>query len=174
MSETTNATPVAEKKTRVAKANVTTNGNVLTFTFASGNTMNVDYDKLTDAMKVRSGLHGLEQKFRDSYAGAESADEAYGMAQKVMDHVFDPTEPKWNSGREGGPSEDSLDLLAQAIVIASEAKGKTRKLDNIRVFLDTIDKAGRAKLRTDPGVMVALATLKAAKATDGALDSIPD
>lgn len=158
-----NQTVETPKAVRVPKASVTNEGLVLKFEFANGNEFRFGYSDLTEELRIRAAMHGLEQKIRDSYAGAKSADEAQGLAEKVIDTL---REGKWNAGRaDGGPSEDSLDLLAQAVVNAYAAQGVAKDLAAMRTALEALDKAGRAKIRAKGSVMIELAKIKAARQT---------
>lgn len=152
-----------EKRTRVAKAKVTVEGMILSFAFANGEIEMFDTSTLTQELQHRAMLHGVEQKLRDCYAGAESAAEAQGLWQKVADSL---NAGQWNVKGESGPLEGSLDLLAKAMVAAYAAKGVAKDATAIRVFLGTQDKAARTKLRNHPGIAVELAKLKTATQSD--------
>lgn len=168
MSETTVVNPetTAEvvKVARVAKAKVELEGTKLVFTFANGNVSTVDASALPASITERAIMHGIEQKLRDSYAGAKSADEAQGLFSKVMDNLV---AGEWNGGRASGePAEDSLDMLAQAIVNAYASQGVTKDLAAIRAYVESLAKTDRTKLRAKSSVMVELAKLRAAKKSD--------
>jgi len=159
--ENTEVVNVAEKSVRVPKAKVEVSGRVLTFAFANGETRTMDVEQLAKVIRERAEVHGIEQKLRDSYAGAKSADEAVGLFDKVTDHLTDPIDPKWNAGRDGEPSEDSLDLLAKAMVAAYAKKGMAKDQATVRAYLETLDKSGRAKLRAVESIALELVVLKA-------------
>jgi hypothetical protein len=160
----TPAAPAAAPK-KTPKATVTLDGTVLTFTFGGTNVRKADATQLTPDLYKRAALHGLEQKLRDTYAGAKTSDEALAMFEKTTEHLFRAVEPSWTAGRDSGPSEDSLDMLAEAIVNAAAKTPNPKDLTSVRAKLEAADKATRAIYRSVPEVIVELAALKAAKAT---------
>lgn len=151
--------PTTEKATRVAKAKVEVQDNVLLFTFADNSgSLKVDVSTFADVIRARGLVHGIEQKIRDSYAGAKSASEAYGLAQKVVDQL---TAGEWNAKGEGRSEEDSIEKLVRAVFNALLGQGKTEgeataKAESVRGF----DKTKRAAVRSIPAVAVELAKLK--------------
>ena len=154
------------KKKRVSKANVTVEGNVLTFAFAHGETVVLDAATLSAEIRNRAMLHGLEQKIRDSYAGSPTAQEAMGEALKVVDTISGKNGvPTWNAKSEGGEGATPTTLLAQAVVNAYAAKGKAFTLDEVKAQLEAMSKEDRATIRARESVAVELAKLRAAKAT---------
>lgn len=159
VTETTAPVPVPEKATRVAKAKVEVQDNTLTFNFADGQgTFSVNVLTLPDAIRNRGLVHGIEQKLRDSYAGAKSASEAYGLAQKVLDQI---RAGEWNAKADGSGADDSIDKLVKAVTNAYLAMGKdvetaSAKGESVRAY----DKAKRAQVRSIPAVAVELAKLK--------------
>lgn len=156
--------PVPEKTVRVAKAKVEVSGNTLTFNFADGQgTFSVDVTGLPESIRARGLVHGIEQKLRDSYAGAKSASEAYGLAQKVLDQLL---AGEWNAKADGSGADDSIDKLVRAVTNAYLAMGKdaetaTAKGESVRAY----DKAKRAAVRSIPAVAAELAKLKTSTMT---------
>lgn len=149
---------------RVPKATVTVEGTVLTFAFAHGETRTFDGASLSTDLQTRAMIHGLEQKIRDSYAGAKTSDEALGMAEKVMDTLRGG---EWSAKREGsGPGEGSLEQLARAMVNAWAAKGIAKDFDAVLELVKGMDKAGRAAIRNREAVAIELAKLRAKAPTE--------
>ncbi len=70
----------------MAKAQITTTNGSLVATFATGQVIEVNPSELSPDIQRRLLLHGLEQKIRDSYAGA-TTQEAYGLAMKVVESL---------------------------------------------------------------------------------------
>ena len=154
----TPVTPVSTAKARVAKAKVEVQGNVLTFAFANGVSRIVNTGELPADITARAIVHGIEQKLRDCYAGAESPDQAVGYFDKVLDSL---KANQWNIKGEGKSEEDSIDRLVTALFNALIANGKDEatartKSESVR----TMDKTQRAKVRSIPAVAVELAKLK--------------
>ncbi len=158
-TENTPVTPVSPTtKTRVSKAKVEVNGQSLTFAFAHGITRTVNTGELPADITARAIVHGIEQKLRDCYAGAESPDQAVGYFDKVLDSL---KMNQWNIKGEGKSEEDSIDKLVKAVTNAYLAMGKdaetaASKGESIRDY----DKAKRAQVRSIPAVAVELAKLK--------------
>lgn len=144
---------------RTPKATVTVEEFTLTFTFANGETKTINAKDLEQAIQDRAMVHGLEQKIRDSYAGAKSADEALGMASKVIDTLISG---EWSAKREGGVSEGSIEQLARAMVMAWAEKGKEVSFDDTLAYVQGQTKEQRAALRARPAVAVALAKVRTA------------
>lgn len=152
------AAPVVTSKTRVAKAKVEVNGSVLTFAFANGVSRIVNTGELPADITARAIVHGIEQKLRDCYAGAESPDQAVGYFDKVLDSL---KANQWNIKGEGKSEEDSIDRLVTALFNALVANGKDAETAQAKAeSVRTMDKAQRAKVRSIPTVAVELAKLK--------------
>ena len=143
---------------RTPKATVTVNGFVLTFDFANGETRTLDAMTLDQSIRDRAVVHGLEQKIRDSYAGAKTPDEALGMADKVLDTLRGG---EWSAKREGGMAEGSIEILARAMVNAWASKGIEKSYDETLELVKGMDKEGRAAIRSRESVAIELAKLKA-------------
>ncbi len=89
----------------------------LEFEFCTGEVLVASLRELDNATVERLAMHGLEQKLRDSYAGAEP-EEAYGLAAKVWDRLL---AGHWVTPRSaGGPKGD---ILLRALVESPGAVG---------------------------------------------------
>lgn len=143
---------------RTPKATVTVEDFVLTFAFANGETRTLDAMTLDQSIRDRAIVHGLEQKIRDSYAGAKTPDEALGLADKVLDTLRGG---EWSAKREGGVAEGSIEILARAMVNAWAAKGIEKTFEDTLELVKGMDKEGRAAIRSRESVAIELAKLKA-------------
>lgn len=143
---------------RTPKATVAVEGFVLTFAFTNGETRTLDAMTLAQSIRDRAIVHGLEQKIRDSYAGAKSSDEALGMADKVLDTL---RSGEWSAKREGGVAEGSIEILARAMVNAWAAKGIEKPYDAVLAIVQGMTKEDRAAVRSRESVAIELAKLKA-------------
>lgn len=144
---------------RVAKASVNVEGTVLSFVFANGQTLTIDGAALDGSIREKAVMHGLEQKIRDSYAGADGPDEAQGLAQKVIDTLMGG---EWSTRREGGSSEGSVEQLARAVVNAFASNGVAKDYAEILSYVQGLTKEQRAAIRSRESVAVELAKIKAA------------
>jgi len=149
-------------KTRIASVSVDAEAGTLRFVFAHGATLSVSLSDFTSEIRHRLAIHGLEQKIRDSYAGASSPDEAYGFASKVLDAL---KSGQWSVRGSAEPRQDSAELLAQAVVAAAAAAGRTLDLDAVKARIKGLDKSTLAKLRSDPRVAAELARLRGKSAS---------
>ncbi|HEX6824780.1 MAG TPA: hypothetical protein VF077_00575 [Nitrospiraceae bacterium] len=156
------------KAPRVAKATVRVEGQILIFTFANKAVLQADYSLLTDDLKLKAGMHGLEQRIRDTYAGAKTPDEAEGLARKVWDVLS--VEKAWSVKSEGS-AEDSIDMLVQAMTIAYANEGKALP-ENLKARLTAADRGTRASIRAYPSVAVELAKLRTANSQAKSLDDL--
>ena len=155
---------------RVKMAAVTADveGGVLTFAFAHGATLTAPVHDVPLEIQHRLAMHGLEQKLRDAYAGAGSSMEAEGLARKVWDSL---RSGQWSvrGAGAGAPKEDHIEILAQAVVAAATAAGRSLDRDAVRARLGGMNRSQLAKLRSDPRVAAELARLRG---KESALDSL--
>jgi len=142
---------------RAKLAEVEVFGSYIEFRFTNGRFLSASLVDFPDEIRVRLTLHGLEQKLRDAYAGASSPEEAYGLASKVLDTL---KSGKWTVRGSAEPRQDSAELLAQAVVAAAAAAGKSLDLATVKVKLQGLDRSSLAKLRSDPRVAAELAKLR--------------
>ena len=70
---------------RIAKKSVTTNG--VLFSFVNGTELEPMLDGLDEGIIKSLAIHGLSQKIGDSYAGAESVEEAIAAANGVWENL---------------------------------------------------------------------------------------
>ena len=139
-------------------AEVDVRDGVLYFRFADGGPdLVADPAVLSPEQRQRLLVHGLEQKLRDAYAGADSPAEARGLASKVWDAL---TAGQWTVRTVRYPRPYSDSLLAEAVVAAAAAAGRTLDPAAVRARIAGMDKSAKAKLRNDPRVAMELARLR--------------
>ena len=127
----------------------------LRFMFATGETLVAPLETLAPGMVTRLALHGLEQKLRDSYSGADP-EECAGLAQKVWDNL---SKGVWTSRPPGGVGTSGKKLLVRAVEAVLRESGKPVPAE-LAETIDSLSRSERAKLRADPRVAVKLAELK--------------
>lgn len=137
----------------MAKATVEAVGtDTLVFNFSTGEALEASLSHLSPDIVHRLAMHGLEQKIRDSYAGAE-AEEAPGLARKVWDNL---TSGVWTS-RPAGTGKGSI--LYRALVAIFEEDGKPVP-ENLKDMVEGLSKGDKIRLRRDPRVAQKIAQLQ--------------
>lgn len=126
----------------------------LKFEFYTGECLVASLRELDNAIVERLAMHGLEQKLRDSYAGAEP-EEAYGLAAKVWDRLL---AGHWATPRSAGGSKG--DILLRAMVELARRSGRPVDEARLRQKLESLSRSDRAKLRAMPQVAAIIAELR--------------
>ena len=104
----------------IAKVQWSEAEDALVFTFANGNQTEIAVRDVPEGLHAALLLHGLEQKLRDSYAGAKSPDEAYTAYTATRDTLL---AGEWGKRREGaGPAQPALTV--EAVMLMAETLGK--------------------------------------------------
>lgn len=130
--------------------------------FANGETAQLLVSDFPEAIQAMYTVHGLVQKHSDTYAGAKTADEAFGAFMKAVDAC---KAGAWGTRVAGEPREEPIELLSQALAIVKYGESLvSEKAPEIAAKLKGFDKAKRDAYRRNPDVMVALARIKASKA----------
>lgn len=135
----------------------------VTIAFTNGHVIRVRYADLTDEIQAHAKGHGLAQKFGDSYAGAQTVEEAIGMCEAVVAQVM---EGDWNRKGDGVSG-----YLPQAV---AEVAG--RSVEDAIAALAGLDADGKKKLAKDPRIAAVIKRLQAeaAQARADAADGGPD
>lgn len=147
----------------MAKANITTTNGSLVATFATGQVIEVNPSELSPDIQRRLMLHGLEQKIRDSYAGA-TAEGAYGLAMKVVESL---RAGQWSQRGATSPSAGARGkkLLAMAVAELLRSEGKPVPED-LEERIEALSLSDRAKLRAEPRIAAIIARMKPPKGQD--------
>lgn len=124
------------------------------FEFANGERLAITLEAVHANNRDRALAHGLLQKIGDSYAGAESVDEAVESARSVIDMV---SAGEWTAAREGIGSGGG-DLIKALIEVTGRDEDTVRK-----VVLD-MDDDHRKATRAIPAVKAVLLRLSAERA----------
>ena len=98
----------------------------LFFKFSNGHVVNVEVEKLADSIKLAALFHGLSQKIGDTYAGADSVEEAIESAETVLERLYGG---EWIKPREAAGPRPSLvlDAVVAALIAAGETVSDERK-----------------------------------------------
>jgi hypothetical protein len=111
----------------------------------------------------QAALHGLNQKFGDSFAGVDDVEDCILTFDKLAESVV--TKEEWTQARVSDGMAGTSEL-ARALV-----KVTGQPVDAVKATLATLDKDQKAALRVQPEVLAAIAELRAAKPKkDGAVD----
>lgn len=104
----------------IAKVNWSEDERALTFHFSNDDLHIIDIANIPEGLHAALTLHGLEQKLRDSYAGAKTVDEAIAAFTATADTL---RSGEWGKRREGaGPSQPALTV--ETVMLMAETKGK--------------------------------------------------
>lgn len=131
-------------------ANKTVNDNGVEFAFVNGETISATVDMLPDEIVKRLAVHGLSQKVGDSYASAETIEEAISSANAVINNL---TNNVWAT----------KSIRGGKIVEALVAFSKKPYDECLSVYTKMDDKAKKA-LRSHPSIKVELAKIEAKRA----------
>lgn len=146
-------------------------GTRLTFRGDNGREFSVRAEELDDAIRTQAMMHGLKQKIGDAAAisrnpdtgRSATTDDKFDAMSEVLNRLLSG---QWNKTREGGDGTGAGGLLFRAL-----CKVKAdRTPDQIRAYLDGLDKAQQTALRKVPAVAAAIDELRAASAKAGGID----
>lgn len=149
----------------------------LTLTFANGATLGLTLGQLSADMREAAAIHGLKQKLVDAAAISRNPDtgasatveDKYRAVKAVYDRLL---AGEWNAKRgEGGASAGSL--LFRALVRVYPSK----TAEELRAFIDGLDKSKQAALRANPKIAPVIEAIKAedaARAGDAGKDNSDD
>lgn len=130
-------------------------GMTLTVTFTNGQSLICDGKALDESIWARLAMHGLSQKVGDSYASAESVDEAFAAAQATWDGLLSGD---WATRSGGG-------ILAEAL-----AKVTGKDLVECIAAIRKLDDKSKRKLAKDARILSAIAEIQKARAGESAGD----
>lgn len=86
------------------------------FAFSTGDVLQVNITELPESIVTKLILHGISQKVGDSYAGAETAEDAQKAATEMIDRLY---EGDWKTVRSTGASKTKT-VLVDALMRALE------------------------------------------------------
>ncbi len=133
---------------RIAKKTVSDTG--VHFGFVDGEELHIGLGDLSDEIIHKLAIHGLSQKVGDSYAGAESIEEARGLASAVIKNL---KAGLWGAKVQRG---------GKIIEALSRATGQD--FETCLAKWQGMDKDEQAALRKHPQVKKALAEIEAERA----------
>lgn len=127
------------------------------FNFGNGEVLSLGMSQLNTEMQQRVALHGINQKVRDSFAGAKG-DYTKGIeaAKGVIEQLL---QGQWRAARGEGEAKPRITELAAAI---SRLKGI--ELDVATAAVQAADDTKRKEWRAHPKIKAAIAAIRAEKA----------
>lgn len=144
------------------KASKTVDNETVTIEFVNDATLSVALTELPKDILTRLACHGLSQKLGDSYAGAESAEDAHIAASRVAEEL---KAGNWTSARASGTGAIRTTLLAEALArVASKATGSEVTIEDAREVLEEMEDEQKKDLRKDPGIQRVIAEIKVERA----------
>ncbi len=141
---------MAEKK--VSKA---VSDTAVTFSFATGEEVEVAPKDFSAEIQKQLMLHGLSQKLGDSYSG-EDADKCHAIFTGVLGNL---TDGNW-SARAGGGGAPRISQLADAL---ARETGET--VEKCVEVLAAMDDDKKKAVRSHPNIQVHLSEIKLEKAS---------
>lgn len=156
---------------RTPAITVTIDGTRLTFTGDNGRELSVRAEELNDAIRTQAMMHGLKQKIGDAAAisrnpdtgRSATTDDKFDAMSEVLVRLLSGA---WNKGREAGDGAGSGGLLFRALCRVKA----DRTPEQVRAYLDGLDKAQQAALRKVPAVAAAIDAIRAESAKAGGID----
>ena len=139
-------------------------GSILTLTFSTGETLEVDVMQMSVEMQKQAMLHGMKQKLVDAAAIARntetgqsaSVQDKYDAVREVYMRIVRNLSPSWNKVKSEGTATGNS-LLVRALM---QMTGKNR--NQIDQFLEAKTKEEKAALTSNAKVAAIIATLRAA------------
>ncbi len=152
----------------------TIDGDNLIFSFADGETLEIDASTLEDSVRRMAVMFGLQRKIINGAAIAR--DTATGKSATIAEKreamraiVEQLQQGQWNRQRGDGTPRDKGGLLLDALCTMQPDKPR----DAIRAWLAGLSPDAVKQLRKNPRVQLAIATIKA-KDSDASGDELLD
>lgn len=123
------------------------------FEFANGNALAIKLTDVPEAIRNHALAHGLLQKIGDSYAGAETVEEAFEAASETLDTIKNGD---WKAAR-AGVGAGGGDLIKALMAVTGFGEEQCKK-----VVADA-DADLRKAIRKQPQIAAELAKMQAAR-----------
>ena len=156
---------------RTPAITATIDGTRLTFTGDNGREFSIRAEELEDTIRTQAMMHGLKQKIGDAAAisrnpetgRSATTDDKFDAMSEVLNRLLSGA---WNKGREAGEGEGAGGLLFRALCRVKA----DRTPEQIRAYLNGLDKAQQSALRKVPAVAAAIDEMRAANAKAGGIN----
>jgi len=152
----------------VKKATKTVENDAVSIDFVNDTNLTVALTDLPDNIKSRLACHGLSQKLGDSYAGAESVEDAYAAASRVRDELVNGN---WVAARAAGGGVIRTTLLAEALARVAtvglhknDPNAEEITTEQAREVLEEMSDDDKKDLRKDFGIQKVIAEIKLERA----------
>lgn len=127
----------------------------VTFNFSNGKSLVAAIADIPQELRDRLALHGLGQKVGDSYAGAESVEDAVESAGDVYEMLVGG---KWTERTAGEPRTSAL---AEALARVMTEAGQPKSVEEATAAVKGMDDETRKNLRNQPSIKAAMSAIKA-------------
>ena len=164
MNDTTNSTRNAKATKKFLAGDGSTSAHAspaavaLVISFANGQDLTIEPRMFNETVRQCFALHGMSQKFGDSYAGVGTADAAYDACATLVEAMSGDDGSWLQNGESAGPR---VSMLAEAV---ARAKPEKYTVESAAAMLKEKDKAARASIAAIPTIKTAFAAIRAEKA----------
>lgn len=134
----------------------------ITFEFSDGRTLSVAVSELSPEIARRAAMHGLSQKGGDSYAGAETVDEAYDACESTLNALRNGV---WTT-RTVGEGGVRGTMLVEALYRATKHEGRT--MDDCETLVADMSDEQKKGIRLLPAIKAQLDAIAAERAMERA------
>ena len=134
-------------------------GSIVKITLGNGQSIEIDYNDLSDDMKVQAGKHGLKQKLGDGSSAFSKAKDylgAYTEICSIRDSILGNV---WNRKGTGTGTRDIVEAL-------SRVAGKS--LEEAQTAIDAMNDEVFDSLRKDKRIVSAIKDIQAERAAEAA------
>lgn len=168
---TTNTTKRAAAITATMVMNVTGEAVGLNLSFANGELLSIDHERLSTEVVRHAIYHGLKQKLVDAAAisrnpetgRAATVEDKYQAVRAVYDRLLAGA---WNASREGGGNAGGL--LLQALCRMYQGR---KTPDELKAFLADKTDAEKTALRKNPRVAQIIEEIRAEQGKAANIDT---
>ena len=143
------------RNSKIATVNVDEAAGSVNFAFTNGTTVAVGIQDLPAGVQSYAALHGINQKLRDSYAGAESVTEALESFNKTLAAL---KSDKWSTRGEG--DGQPVGQRAEAVRRYIESKtGQPCSIEQAQAKLASLADDKKKELYASPAIVSILADM---------------
>lgn len=137
-------------------------GRRVQWVFANGANAMVELDTFKEELQLAFALHGISQKFGDSYASATTVEEA----QEAFDALYDQLRNgEWEKRREAGGKEKGEPLLVEAL-----ARLYQSTVEEVRPLVEAMKPAERRAMEADEEIARVILAIRAERTNSGIVE----
>ena len=144
-------------RNRLATKAINEDAGTVTVKFSDERTVSLSITDLNGVTAKRSALHGMSQKLGDSFAGADTVDEAYDACAATAQNLRDGN---WATRGVGGTGTS---ILVEALFEATKHEGRT--LEQCQELMAEMSDDQKKGLRAVPQIKAHMDRITAERAT---------